>query len=248
MKKIHPKGFFITGTDTGVGKTIVTAALLSLLRKSDVDAGVMKPVETGVDPRNGHIGESDAEFLMQTGGIKDAMEDVSPYRFKLAAAPYLAAQSEGRRIDKETILKSFQSLTQKYRVILVEGVGGILAPVTPDYLVIDLALDMGLPLIVVSRPGLGTINHTLLALQAARSKGLKVTGVIFNHLHSEEDRFIADSNRDFIREKGKTSVLGEIPYIPQVSPRSFDAKLVESLEDSVDLKFLIEEVSRPVTD
>lgn len=248
MQKTLPKGFFITGTNTGVGKTIVTAALLSLFRKHNVDVGVMKPVETGVDPQNDGSGESDAEFLMQTGGIMDGIGDVSPYRFKLAAAPYLATQSEGKRIDKETILKSFQSLAQKHRIILIEGVGGILAPVTPDYLAIDLALDIGLPLIVVSLPGLGAINHTLLTLHAARSKGLKVTGVIFNHIHSEDDRFIADSNRDFIQEKGKTRVLGEIPYIPQISPRSFDTKLVESLEDSVDLKFLIDEVSWPVTD
>lgn len=248
MQTSNRKGFFITGTDTGVGKTIVTATLLSLFKKRNVDAGVMKPVETGVGPQNSSPGESDAHFLMQTGGIPDGLEEVSPYRFKLPAAPYLAAQSEGRTIDKNTILKSFHNLAPKHDIMLVEGVGGILAPVTPDYKIIDLAWDMGLPLIVVSRAGLGTINHTLLTLHAARSRGLIVTGVIFNHLHPEENRLIANSNRDFIHENGNTRILGEIPFIPGVSPEHFDAKLIESLEDSLDLKILLKEVLPPVTD
>ena len=177
------KGFFITGTDTGVGKTIVTACLLRILQDKGVRVGVMKPIETGV---NFSGLESDAEFLIRSGGLHDSVTDVAPYRLKTPAAPLIAGQMEKVTIKLEEIQQAYVRLTQKYETILVEGVGGLLVPVNSDFSVADLVKRLDLPLIVVIRPILGTINHTLLTLESARSKGLNIQGIVVNSCEEED--------------------------------------------------------------
>lgn len=227
-----PKGYFITGTDTGVGKTVVTACLLSHFRKHGRNAGVMKPLETGVEP-----GRSDAEFLLQTAGLEDRLADVSPYRFRSAASPYLAARLENRRVEPGKIIEAFQRLAAVHDLLLVEGIGGLLAPIAPGYLVADLARDLGLPLIVVSRFSLGTINHTLLTLETAKARGIEVCGVIFNHLDRGGINSMEKHNPGIIQELSDVRILGACPFIPNISPESFTPELLTELEKNIDFDF-----------
>jgi dethiobiotin synthetase len=208
-------GYFITGTDTGVGKSVVTACLTTLFKSRGENVGVMKPIETGVDPECSSAANSDAKFLMEVSGVQDA--DVCTYRLKTPASPYQAAQIEGKEIDPEKILEKFRVLQAKHSMMLVEGIGGLQVPITRQYNVADLALQMNLPLIIVSRIQIGTLNHTLLTINAARQHGLKVKGVILNPSHGGELDAIEEEQAPLIEEFSDTPVLGNCPFIQDVS-------------------------------
>ena len=174
-----PRGIFVTGTDTGVGKTIVAATLARLLRMNGVSVGVMKPVTSGCREENSQLVSDDALLLCQAAG-NPLSEDVAPYRLREAIAPAEAARLDGVRIDFSIIKASFDRLASSYQYVIVEGAGGLMVPLSGGLLVADLARELGLPLLVVARPGLGTINHTVLTCFAAQRLGLQVAGVIIN--------------------------------------------------------------------
>jgi dethiobiotin synthetase len=174
-----PRGIFVTGTDTGVGKTIVAATLARLLRMNGVSVGVMKPVTSGCREAFGKLVSDDALLLCQAAGIPFS-EDVAPYRLREALAPAEAARIDGVRIDFSAIKASYDRLASIYQYVIVEGVGGLMVPLSGGLLVADLARELALPLLVVARPGLGTINHTVLTCFAAQQMGLQVAGVIIN--------------------------------------------------------------------
>ena len=218
------KGYFITGTDTGVGKTIVTACLAKLFKNRN--DGVMKPIETGVDSECSSSSNSDAKFLMEITGISDSLEDVCPYRLKLSASPYQAARIEGKEIDPEIILERFRALQSKHPMMLVEGIGGIMVPITQSYNVSNLALQMGLPLIIVSRVQVGTLNHTLLTINAAQQHGLKVKGIILNPAYEGELQSIEAEQGQLLKELSNVPILGICPYINDLSSEGFDKNLV----------------------
>jgi dethiobiotin synthetase len=209
------KGYFITGTDTNVGKTVVTACLTALFQSRGENIGVMKPIETGVDPECSSSANSDAKFLMEVSEVQDA--EVCTYRFKSPASPYQAAKMEGKEIDPAKILENFRALQSKHSMMLVEGVGGLLVPITQRYNVADLALEMRLPLIIVSRVQVGTLNHTLLTINAARQHGLKIKGVILNSSDRFELNEIEKEQGKLIEEFSDTPILGTCPYIKDVS-------------------------------
>ena len=171
------RGFFVTGTDTGVGKTVVSCALVRGLRDRGIDVGVMKPIETGVDEH----GPQDAIALRRAGGDLDPLADICPQRFALPAAPNVAAAVEGQKVDLGLVEAAFRRLSARRAAVVVEGAGGLLAPTTDDETMADLARRLGLPLIVVARASLGTINHTRLTLEFARSVGLEIVGVVICH-------------------------------------------------------------------
>jgi dethiobiotin synthetase len=202
------RGYFLTGTDTGVGKTLVACALVRVLRALGADVGVMKPVETGVGER----GPEDAVALHDAAGGPDPLCLVCPERFALAAAPSVAASAEGREVDLDRIREAFAALRARHRVMVVEGAGGLLVPLTRDFSIASLALEMQLPLLVVARGGLGTINHTLLTLQAADSAGLPVAGVVISHgphLLSPADAANLGALRSALGER----LVGEVPSL-----------------------------------
>lgn len=174
-----PRGIFVTGTDTGVGKTIVAATLARLLRMNGASVGVMKPVTSGCREVSGELVSDDALLLSQAAGI-GISDDVAPYRLREALAPAVAARIDGVQVDFSVIKASFDRLASSYDYVIVEGAGGLMVPLSGGLLVADLALELGLPLLVVARPGLGTINHTVLTCFAARQMGLQVAGVIVN--------------------------------------------------------------------
>ena len=216
------QGYFITGTDTNVGKTAVTACLAKLLESRGENVGVMKPIETGVNAQCSSSSNSDAKFLMKITGVQDPLEDVCPFRFKLPASPYQAAKIEGKEIDPEIILKRFRELQSKHSIMLVEGIGGLMVPITQSYNVSNLALQIGLPLIIVSRAQIGTLNHTLLTINAAQQHGLKIKGVILNPAHEGESEAIEAEQGKLLKELSDVPILGTCPYINDLSSEGFD--------------------------
>lgn len=197
------KGFFITGTDTGVGKTIATRVLGALWRQKGIDVGVMKPVQCAGD---------DASQLVNALDIRDAFDLVNPYFAPEPLSPHIAFERDGQKILPSRILKAYQTLSQKHQLMLVEGAGGFLVPLTRKYWVADLARDLGLPVIIVARPGLGTINHTLLTVRAVQDYGLEVAGVIFCQQSQTKSGVAELTNPDVIGALGGVPILGTIPF------------------------------------
>ncbi|MCK4401336.1 dethiobiotin synthase [bacterium] len=205
------KGVFIAGTDTGVGKTVIAGGLARLLRNMGINVGVMKPVETGGEYKNGKLVGKDTEYLIRMSKVQDIYSHINPYILQHPLAPYAAAKIEGKRIYKKKIFASFRNLTDKHDFLIVEGCGGFLVPITSNYMISALARDMKLPVIVVARAGLGTINHTLLTLDHARKAGVKVIGVIINKT-SKNIQMSEKTNPQAIRAFGRVPILGVIPY------------------------------------
>jgi len=209
------KGIFITGTDTGVGKTVVSAILLSSLRNTGIDAVPMKPVQTGCIKSRGSLVAPDLEFVLRFTGLtpsKTIKNLMNPFRFKPACSPHLAAVMAGKAISFKEILRSFTILSKKHDAIIVEGAGGILTPITGSRTMLDLMKTLTLPVILVARPGLGTINHTLLSIRELRRAGLEVKGVIFNQTEPGRPGFIEKDNFRTITALGKVRILGFIPF------------------------------------
>jgi len=203
------RGVFVTGTDTGVGKTVVARALVRALRAQGIDAGAMKPIETGV----GAGGPLDAQALREAAGGGGPLDDVCPERFGLAAAPSVAARAEGRRVDLKRIDAAFARLAARREWLVVEGAGGLLVPIDDEGATMgDLALRLGLPLLVVARASLGTINHTRLTLEAARARGLAVRGVVINRLGPPLPP-ADEANLAELRRAPGAPLLGEIPAL-----------------------------------
>lgn len=208
-----PNGFFVTGTDTGVGKTVVAGALIMALRAKGINACGMKPVETGCKRINGTLIPSDGTFLKQIARMDDPIEHITPFCFETPAAPSVASEIEKRDIDISLIKERFQNLQKKYHTVIVEGVGGLLVPLKRDYFVIDLVRELALPLIVVSRPSLGTINHTLLTVNYALKEGIKIAGIIINFSNRPENTAAEKTNSAVIRKLSPVPVIGTFPYL-----------------------------------
>jgi dethiobiotin synthetase len=200
------RGLFVTGTDTGVGKTVVSCALIRGLRERGVDAGAMKPIETGVGPE----GPLDAIALRDAAGAGDPLEDVCPQWFALPAAPCAAAEAEGRRVDLDAIRLAFDRIAARRDLVVVEGAGGLLVPIQDGETMADLARALGLPLLIVARAALGTINHTLLTLEATAARSLPLIGVVISHAGGVLSSADA-ANLAALRDELGDRLIGEIP-------------------------------------
>jgi dethiobiotin synthetase len=170
-------GVFVTGTDTGVGKSVLAAAICAALAGRGERVAAFKPAVTGLDEEPGEWGH-DHELLASAANAGQSPEDVAPYRFGPPASPHLAAELEGIEIEHEELRDASRRAGWSADALVVEGVGGLMVPLTPTYLVRDLASDLRLPVVIAARPGLGTINHTLLTAHAARTAGLRVAGIV----------------------------------------------------------------------
>ena len=229
-------GFFITGTDTDIGKTVVTACLTTLFKSQDMDVGVMKPIETGVDPACSSSANSDAKFLMESSSSTDAEEEVCPYRLKTPASPYQAAQIAGIQIQPSTIIEKFKVLRSRHRMMMVEGIGGILVPITYKCSVADLALEIGLPLIIVSRLRVGTLNHTLLTINAAQQYGLKIKGIILNQHEAGGLNDIEIKQGELIEEFSNIPILGTCPHLEDISLEGIQESL-PNIQQAFEMEF-----------
>ncbi len=206
-------GIFITGTDTGVGKTVAAAALGLALREAGVNVGVMKPIETGAPLVAGRRRGEDAAVLHRLLAPGDPIEDVNPIALAIPAAPAAAARHAGATIDLRLIREAYARLEARHDVVLIEGAGGLLVPIDAKTTMADLARTLGCPLIVVARQRLGTINHTLLTLREAERSGLRILGVVLNGPDSSgEPLSEADPlNLQELRDRLDVPVLAELP-------------------------------------
>ncbi len=205
-------GIFITGTDTGVGKTVVAAGLALALRARGVKVGVMKPVATGCRGSDGCLISDDAVYLWEAAE-NEYPYLTNPFRFRNPLAPHVAATLEKREIDLKKIHSAYQELQKHYDFMIVEGVGGLLVPITKDYFVSHLIREMQLPLLIVARSGLGSINHTLLTLDAAVIRGFQIRGIIFNRVPVVNCSLADMTNPKVIHELSGVPVLGTLPDI-----------------------------------
>lgn len=173
------KAIFVTGTDTEVGKTYIMILLAQYYREKGLDVGVMKPISCGKEEEN------DGLKLKRILGMSDFLETINPFRLSHPLAPYVALKKEGKRFDLGLVEKSFSILSRFYDLILMEGVGGALVPIEENYLVADLIKDLNIPALIVARSGLGTINHTLLTVEALKKRQIDILGVVLNGFKGE---------------------------------------------------------------
>jgi dethiobiotin synthetase len=222
------KGIFITGTDTGVGKTVVAAVLARLLRMRGLNVGVMKPVTSGCREADGRLVSDDAQLLCQAAGA-EYCDDVAPYLLREPVAPAEAAKQDGVRIDFTHIRESFDRLAACHDYMIVEGAGGLMVPLAGGLLVADLVRQLELPLLVVARPNLGTINHTVLTCFAAGQMELSVAGVIINDFPASPD-LAERSAAHHIGSLCGAPVLGIWPHRDDLD----ELEVVEGLADWLD--------------
>jgi dethiobiotin synthetase len=220
------KAFFITGTDTGVGKTVIAGAIAAALARAGLSVGVMKPCESGCGEKGGKLVPADALFLRAMAGCDDGLDEVCPYRLRAPLAPGVAAKMEGIVIDPARIQKLFAAACSRHDVVLVEGAGGLLAPVTDRLLTIDLVKLLELPLIIVGRLCLGAINHALLTVREAERSGVPVAGIILNQT-VQEHGLAEQTNPEVIRRFTGAPLLGIMPFVP--GPQRQDRKALANL-------------------
>lgn len=221
-------GIFITGTDTGVGKTVVTAGLIAVLRQKGYNIGGMKPFQSGAIRQGEELLAPDIEFVLEMTDLKTDLGDsgidydlMNPVRLEPPLAPSVAAEVAKKEIEVEQVELAYQKLQKQYRALIVEGAGGLMVPLAEDFLIPDLIKLLDLPVIIVARPNLGTINHTVLTVKVARQLGLEVLGVIINGLKGKQAGIAEKTNPKMITQLAQVPVLGIVPY-------------VEDLEDSIE--------------
>jgi dethiobiotin synthetase len=230
MKKIP--GVFITGTDTGVGKTFIAAKLIRSLVKNGIRAVPLKPIETGCPVKDDKLNSVDAIELKKAAQVDVPLELVNPYTFQYPLAPSVACELEGRRIEIEKIKDVFYTLSRQFDFVVVEGAGGLMVPIVGAYFFADLAYDMALPLIVITRPGLGTINHTLLTVQAARSWGLNLFGIVINYSEPATNSLAEKTNPTVIDLLSGVPILGIVPF------SKFSNQKTEHIFDSISARLI----------
>jgi dethiobiotin synthetase len=220
------RGLFVTGTDTGAGKTIVAAAICAALVESGETVAAFKPVVTGLEDPPGEW-PADHALLAEVASAGQSPEQVAPHRFGPPLSPHLAAQLAGATIEPATLVEAARAAAASAGLLVCEGVGGLMVPLTPGYLVRDLALDLGLPVVIAARTGLGTINHTLLTLEAARTAGLTVAGVVMTPWPARPDPMEV-SNLETVTRLGAVQVSG----LPRTTPEHLsDAGVALPLAD-----------------
>ena len=213
-------GLFVTGTDTDIGKTVLSALLLAELRRRNTNAAPMKPIQTGCQN-----GVPDLDYALSMAALEvdaNTYSNMAPYTFEPACSPHLAAEMAGTEIDIAEIVIAARTLAKEYEFIIAEGAGGIMVPLNSRETMLDLMQALRLPILLAARPGLGTINHTLLSIRTLRSDGLDIAGVVFVASTADEPGFIEEDNATSIEQFGKVPILGTIPYCCQLAESNPD--------------------------
>lgn len=228
------KSYFITGTDTGVGKTTITAALAACIKKTGVDVGVMKPIATGITRKSG-FKSSDVSILCQASGVDDAEDLMNPIFMPLPASPYDVKKILQLKFDKKIIFESFEKLKHKHEMLLVEGIGGIMTPILSNYFVADLIKEMNLETIIVTRSTLGTLNHTVMTVKTCHDYKIPIKGIIVNNY--DENGSPAEKNSpSTIYEITNVPILGILPFVKDYQNLEM---MISNVEKNMDLKSLI---------
>lgn len=206
------KGLFITATDTGVGKTLMTGGIGRLLSDQGVRVGVFKPAATGCRREMTELISSDAEFLAMCVQADEPLSAIAPLCYQTPAAPIVCAEVEKQPLDYEQMWAMYRYMAASHDVMLVEGIGGALVPMDEQTTILDIAAQMGLPTVIVARPRLGTINHTLLTIEAVRRAGLPLAGVVINGYNAATADIAEETAPDIIARIGKTKILAIVGY------------------------------------
>ena len=227
------KSIFITGTDTDVGKTYITAGLAVTLRKMGVDVGIMKPFAAGTPQRKGFKSE-DVEILANAAQVNDSENLLNPQYFPIPASPYTAWKNLRIKPKINSILSSFNKLSKIHSMMLVEGMGGIMTPILKDYFVTDLIKNMKIPAILVTRTKVGTINHTIMTIKMCEKYKIPIKGIIINDFDSDGYK-PKELTRDLKNLTG-VPVLGTIPFVKDLSDRSLYRIFKKNLDFKIILK------------
>ena len=256
-------GVFVTGTDSGVGKTVIAGGLAASLASIGVDVGVMKPIATGGEERgsapvaeSGETSEDaipnrarcagevnrclvseDAVYLKHAANVKDSLELINPICLREPLAPSVASELEGLPIDLDPVHFAFKQLCRKHEFMVVEGVGGLAVPIRDDILVAHLAVRLELPVIIVARPTLGTINHTLLTVEFARSFNLEIHGIVLNGLRQDMVGLAESTNPAEISRVTNLPILGVVPFDGRLRQRTPSSPfLAQFMSGNIDWK------------
>lgn len=228
-------GIFVTGTSTGVGKTLVAAGLAWALRKQKIDVGVMKPFATANRVFSKRYRSQDTALLARASAVNDHDYDLNPFFYSIAASPLSATELKyGPPVDTEKALQKLKKLGKKHHFMIVEGIGGILVPLTENESVADFAKRANMPLIIVSTPALGTLNHTLLTIMACKKLRLKIAGIILNKTSKKPD-MVEQKTAPILERLTNIKVLAQIPFSKQANYVSI-GKLVE---EKLDIEMLL---------
>jgi len=219
------KCIFVTGTDTGVGKTVIVACLASSLIKIGKKVAVYKPVQCG-NLIDGNIKSPDLAIVKELSGMSDK-DLVNDFSFSLAASPHLAAEHDKAKVDIQTIKDHAKSLLNSYDFVIIEGAGGLIVPLTRTYTVLDLIKDLSIPTLIVSRASLGTINHTSLTINTLKSLEIPVLGIILNYF---KGGIIEEDNKKIINTLNNIPIIGVVPFSENIKD------LVQDFEKYVDIE------------
>ncbi len=229
------KGIFIVGTDTGVGKTVVAAGLTLALRNRGIRVGVMKPIATGCLGHARRLVSIDAAYLMEAA-LMDAPALVSPVRYRNPVAPSIAAMVEKTEVNIETIVDAYNQLKQQFDFIIVEGIGGVLVPIKENYFLSNLVAALDLPALIVTSSKLGTINHTLLSVEALLMRGIEIAGIIMNGVTSTNISLAEVTNPKTVADLSGQPFLGTLPKLMDVDVDAMHfGKLGEVFEERIDI-------------
>jgi len=222
------KCIFVTGTDTDVGKTVIVACLASALMRAGKKVAVYKPIQCG-DLLKGNIKSPDLALVKELTNISD-QDLVNDFSFQLAASPHLAAEQDKSKVDIQTIKDHTKSLLNAYDIVLIEGAGGLIVPLTRTYTVLNLIDDLSIPVLIVSRASLGTINHTSLTVKALKSHNIPIIGIILNYF---EGGIIEEDNKKIITTLNNVPIIGTVPFSDNLKD------LVNDFEKYVDIGKLL---------
>lgn len=227
------QGIFVVGTDTGVGKTVVAAGIAGALHRMGVDVGVMKPISSG--------SREDARFLLKSIGSPDPLDLVNPIHLSFPLAPYTAARLLRKRLDLRKAMHAFQALSKRHEFLVAEGIGGLLVPIRKKFLVVDLVKQFGLPVMVVARTTLGTLNHTLLTVEALQRRRLPLVGIVLNGCEPSPNGLAVRTNPRILQHLTSCPILGSLPHLKGIDvSRSRYGGLFQAVQRHLRLRRLLQ--------
>jgi dethiobiotin synthetase len=232
LSRIPIPSLLVTGTDSGIGKTIVAASIGQILHEQGHRVAVFKPAGSGCVHRREGLVSEDAKLLAHCANSRHPLDLICPQRYAEPLAPAIAAQMSGRPLDWESIDRSIHLMSRDSDVMIVEGIGGILVPMDEKHTFLDIAADLGSPAIIVARPALGTINHTLLTLSALRSRDIPIAGIVINRYPTDTPGLAEETNPRAIEKWGKIPILAIVPESPipkVVTPHPIPASILDVL-------------------
>jgi len=229
------QGLFITGTDTGVGKTVVAGCIAKVLSEQDLRVGVFKPIATGCRYRWEGLISTDTEFLAACANTDLPLATITPVAYQTPAAPIVSAECEKRPIDFAAVASAYLDISDNSDLVIVEGIGGVRVPLTGELDVLDLAAEFALPVVIVARPNLGTINHTLMTIDCVRAARLEVAGVVINGYDATSSTVAEETAEQVISHCGQVDILCVVPFdetvdLEQQSPGEMTVESIRTVD------------------